>query len=412
MLMYRFLIFLIDFCILSYGTYSQNEKNSRNIVLEIYKIDNIVNTTTLGFIKKYVNKKRFIFLGESSHYVNDFNILKFTLIKYLHEECGYNVVLFESGVWNCGFTNLIKDSLSGMRMLVHSLHGIWRVKNNCELMNYIRDNQMNYAGIDPNDNALPLTYTQYNWLFEDDSLSKLLADTDSLFLFQFSMEKSNAFANHSALDKLKIDSIKDILYSKYEQIYSIIRSKNYIKNIHKSVIFQAIKMKTICLNTSNDIESPFYFITERIRDSLMAVNLQYFADSVFPNEKIIVWAHNLHIAKKEVYPNYETSVYRFLSKTIKQSSFVVGIFASSGEERMILDGTNKIKCKKNSLESRYKPIDSKAIFLNTMVIGNRSLRSGLPSHKNVISEIYDAAIIIKDVDGSVLIKYNKDFLCE
>ena len=110
----------------------------------------------LKFLDSIIQNKRIVFLGESQHGINDFNVLKFRMIRYLHEHHNFEVVAFESGVANCGLTNLAKDSLNAMEMLVHSLMGIWRVKVNCEMMDYIRNKHIELAGIDPNNNALYL----------------------------------------------------------------------------------------------------------------------------------------------------------------------------------------------------------------------------------------------------------------
>ena len=40
-------------------------------------------------------------LGESGHGVREFNLAKVRLIRFLHEEMGFDVLAFESGLFEC-----------------------------------------------------------------------------------------------------------------------------------------------------------------------------------------------------------------------------------------------------------------------------------------------------------------------
>src|SRR5690349_3618142 len=92
---------------------------------EVNSIDSD-NFEDLKYMDALIQDKQLVLLGESQHGVNDFNVLKFRIIRYLHQKHGFDVVAFEAGMGNCGLTNLVKDSLSGMEILVRSLIGVWR----------------------------------------------------------------------------------------------------------------------------------------------------------------------------------------------------------------------------------------------------------------------------------------------
>lgn len=72
-----------------------------------YKLDSIQPVGSNGkpdsfqdleMLKPLLQDKRFVFLGESSHGVAEFNLAKTRLIQFLHQELGYNVLAFESGL--------------------------------------------------------------------------------------------------------------------------------------------------------------------------------------------------------------------------------------------------------------------------------------------------------------------------
>ena len=75
----------------------------------VYRLDtiqpaNAANGTNqykdLAMLKPLLHDKRIVFLGESSHGVAEFNLAKTRLIQFLHQEMGYNVLAFESGLGN------------------------------------------------------------------------------------------------------------------------------------------------------------------------------------------------------------------------------------------------------------------------------------------------------------------------
>lgn len=55
-------------------------------------------TEDLSFLKEAVQDKRIVVLGESTHGAKEMNQSKIRMIKYLHEEMGYDVLAFETGL--------------------------------------------------------------------------------------------------------------------------------------------------------------------------------------------------------------------------------------------------------------------------------------------------------------------------
>ena len=63
------------------------------------------------------------------------------------------------------------------------------------------------------------------------------------------------------------------------------------------------------------------------RKRQMAENLTWFSEKVFPNKKIIVWTHNMHLAKgMQKYP----STWDLLPVSLKQQSYVTLFTAAEG----------------------------------------------------------------------------------
>jgi erythromycin esterase len=369
----------------------------------------------LRWMDSLVQGKRLVFLGESQHGVNDFNLIKFRLIRYLHQHHGFDVVAFESGAGPCGITNLMKDSLSGMRMLVHSLLGIWRVKGNCELMNYLKIHQLDLAGLDPNDGALFFNKDQLNLILKDRELSRQLAELDSLNYYHFLLPKSKTYFGQEIIKETLLDSVAKALEVKYKILKEKIMNLPNLNEFEKRTFQMAFDAKFLCLSVSNDRKNPRFFISFAERDQFMAKKLEYLMDTLYPHRKIIVWAHNAHISKiadnKKV--NKGASLGSFLPEKIRKQSFIIGIYATSGQYALGMAPCNSIKYPNSNLERVYAGFHSKAMFLDSKKIGDKRYFQGLPHYYKInVSKAYDGIILIKEVECSKLLKYNKDFVCE
>jgi erythromycin esterase len=84
----------------------------------VRKINTINSDSTdfsdLTFLKDVLKDVKIVALGEQLHYDGATFEAKVRLIRYLHEELGYNVIAFESGLYDCTKANeAIKNRKSG-----------------------------------------------------------------------------------------------------------------------------------------------------------------------------------------------------------------------------------------------------------------------------------------------------------
>src|SRR5262245_58239269 len=77
----------------------------------------------LEFLQGVLDGRRIVQLGESGHGVAEFSQAKIRLIKYLHERLGYDVLAFESGLFECYMANQL--TVSGTQMMQYSIFGVW-----------------------------------------------------------------------------------------------------------------------------------------------------------------------------------------------------------------------------------------------------------------------------------------------
>lgn len=71
----------------------QNSRPIRSLTSDDYQ--------DLQFLKPLLEGKRIVQLGESGHGVAEFNLAKVRLTKFLHKEMGFDVIAFESPLYEC-----------------------------------------------------------------------------------------------------------------------------------------------------------------------------------------------------------------------------------------------------------------------------------------------------------------------
>ncbi|PEN47982.1 erythromycin esterase, partial [Bacillus toyonensis] len=85
-------------------------------------------TEDLSFLKEAVQDKRIVVLGESTHGAKEMNLSKIRMIKYLHEEMGYDVIAFESGFAEASTVQQNFDNLTATEAMKQSLEGVWQTE--------------------------------------------------------------------------------------------------------------------------------------------------------------------------------------------------------------------------------------------------------------------------------------------
>ena len=107
------------------------KKNS--ILIESLSDDNF---NDLHFLQELIGDRTLIQLGESSHGVKEFNQMRVRIIKYLHEKMGFNIIAFESGLFECYNSNK-GYSQSPRNMIEAAIFSVWKTEEVLELFKYI-----------------------------------------------------------------------------------------------------------------------------------------------------------------------------------------------------------------------------------------------------------------------------------
>jgi erythromycin esterase len=295
-------------------------KSSTKEIRSISYLDD--DFSDLSFLKEKLQGRRVVLLGEGTHLDGSTLDAKNRMIRFLHEEMGYNVLLIESGMFGMG--KMWEDVMLGKDSLVGALglNDNWAFLSSggCGVTSDDRDlgryasgflkpdaDTLFIQGMDISKSAQDLAFTDdlealLTALDENIKKSAVYEDFEKLTLKNvFFQPISQAIIDQNmAIEKnINIDSL--VFYG--NRIILFIQSKSKSLSIEKrrysSFMCQAIRSfigyNDWVKNRSELDNGTFSY--HKIRDKYMAENTIWFIDNYFPNEKIIVSASTYHISR-------------------------------------------------------------------------------------------------------------------
>jgi erythromycin esterase len=256
----------------------------------------------LAFLEPILQGRDIVELGESGHGVAEFSQAKIRLIKYLHEQLGYDVIAFESSILSCYLANEQSSQLTPKAFMQNSVFAVWSTTDVENLFSYIQSTQttahpLTLAGFDV---QLTTPYEEQNrpTIFQqvvgqvDPTYAQQVYTMDQTFILN-SGQNSYILANYSDL-KTKYQALTAFLDANMTQI-----QKAYpTRPLFPTVVRQAAWGMSAYLDELNDMAlstSGNYVDSNSPRDAGMATNLELLVDNLYAGKKVMVWAHNAHI---------------------------------------------------------------------------------------------------------------------
>lgn len=360
-------------------------------------------TEDLSFLKEAVQDKRIVVLGESTHGAKEMNQSKIRMIKYLHEEMGYDVIAFETGLGEAAAVQQNFDNLTATEAMKQSLYPVWQTTELEQLFTYMKEQKekgkpLTLAGFDMN-----LFYKSSFRSYAKEWLQKVNPEVASEFDTAVSelIELDRYYNKNKTYpyDRFKME-IQPVI-NKFEKV------RMFIQN-HKSELIQvaphptfdvnlfekSISIRIDAIKTHLDadmkvrggISSPnltdysFY-----IRDQKMAQNFAWLTEMQYKNKNIIVWGHNYHIRKQnskmildftkvQQYNYVGPNMMDYLPQRIKDQMYTIGVFAYSGSS---WDDVNENvipvhnEHEEQSVEKIISTVGSPHVFVNLKGESNR-----------------------------------------
>lgn len=365
----------------------------------------VLTKENISTIDQQVSGKRIVLLGENSHGIADYYTIKKDIIRHLHKKHGFKLVVMESSFFEASFSRMFGQHLNTTSFIKNVFLDIY---HNKEMASFLDENwtePINILGMDPQPTYSLISNELIKWL-KIHTDNELYIHTKE-FEHRFFEVDQKLMTGGRGVKK----EIKKII-PKYEHLLELLSRKNQLykrKDTYKILISveQDIKNRLWWLK----VNLKGYISTGVLRGFYMYKNLEWIMD-FYKNEKIIVWAHNFHIRKKQTLTAKLLgikSVGYWLEKNYPNESYSIGFYAGSGKFATQLRVELDIAIpKKNHMETLLNQLSARKAMFIPVGLNKKGWHSkswlllesgfmGLSSVSLVPEKHYDALIFLKDV---------------
>lgn len=285
----------------------------------------------LAFLREVIGDRRIVQLGESGHGVAEFNRAKVRLIEFLHREMGFDVVAFESSLFECWRANELADSLSPPELMRHCIFGVWHTEEVLELFRYIKETRsterpLRLAGFDVQISTGTAGVRPDFW-------RRLLTPVSP----ERAAEAASLDSTFLALrrDEAELSRRREELSAGYRDLERFVEeNREPLAEAHADSAEIVGLARRLAASTVSYIEQLTGGGGARTlaRDRGMAENLDFLLRELYPEAKIVTWGHNFHLrhANQEVEPSPVRTMGSWVVEDWRSELYTVGLYARRG----------------------------------------------------------------------------------
>lgn len=295
--MKAFLTLLVFTCSIYNSTHGQSKPS-------LQFTNDLENFTTLSGLNDALLGVEIVALGENTHGLGEVFNTKAELVQFLHQELGFNLVLFESGYGDAALAWERLDSLTAKEYThLFSSNFYYQSEEIHKLITYVKSQNGNLViqGFD--------CQPQQNYLIKRMQDIALLIDSNLANSVLHEMQSFNK------LYQYENDGDTALFYQQRDSFSSFLNRYNtFLDENQNTLLKTGITKNEICtLKKSNEIFLRTYSTIQfgemmgwpayaNLRDKSLFETVSWFKESN-PEAKIIIWAQNSHIENSSK-PNY------------------------------------------------------------------------------------------------------------
>jgi erythromycin esterase len=280
----------------------------------------------LQFLKPLLAGKRIVQLGETSHGVAESNWAKLRLVKFLHQEMGFDVLAFESSFDQCYEADKGIGALASHDLMGRCLFSIWHTREVSSLFDYLAQARKS---------ARPLSLAGFDIQFSGYHADKsrrhsMLRMVDSALPARFENHEKELGAGKTltAQRSAEIQAFYKDVAARLQAARAQLGAAGYSRADIDAEI-QTARARVWLARRNEHLDVPMSIPGNEIRDAGMAEQLNFLLDSLYPRRKLIVWAHNMHITHAHA-PGDFVSMGEVLAQQRRQEMYTVAFYVGRG----------------------------------------------------------------------------------
>jgi erythromycin esterase len=281
----------------------------------------------LQFLKPLLAGKRVVQLGESGHGVGEFDLAKVRLIKFLHQQMGYDVIAFESSLPQCYLADQSIGAAAPIEVMKRCIFAVWHSTETLSLFDYLERSRasgkrLTLAGFDTQDSSKAA------------GAPGLLGEMLALAGWPRAAELAPnelALAASRAGTPLAPETAARlaVFYADVAAELVATRAGLLKAGANRERLDVAIQSATSRVRLVGQLAERATKASFESRDRGMADNLDFLLDTMYPGRKVIVWAHNAHVTYEQV-PDAAKMMGNFVAERRKAEVYTVGLFMGRG----------------------------------------------------------------------------------
>jgi erythromycin esterase len=294
----------------------------------------------LGFLRGIIGSRRLVQLGESGHGVAEFNHAKVRLIKYLHEQMGFDVIAFESAVYECYGADARAAVAPASSTMRDCIFQVWHTDEVVPLFEYIKSTHatsrpLRLAGFDTQISSRTGSASRPAFFANlvrriDPGRAAEVESTDQEIINGIFTATGGQFAKANEARTIEFYSSLERLFRDHRAALS-----NAFGDVAPRVAERAawsmlryLEQLRASVDRPNDAT-----LTGGggIRDAGMAENVSFLADDLFAGRKIILWAHNFHIRHDNASTtSRQPTMGQWVRERFRDQLYTVGLYMDRG----------------------------------------------------------------------------------
>ena len=296
------------------------------------------NFDDLQFLKPLLEGRRIIQIGESHHMVAEYGTTKTRLIKFLHQEMGFDVLAFESSIYECFAADLAR--MSPAEALNASIFGVWATEEVRGLFDYLKASQATsrpliFRGFDPQISSRtgvatrPAFFRRLIEAIDADYAAEVFA-FDTMVLDRFSRD-SAAFARAEEPRLVAFYERLSAFFASHRERLQMLFPAEEAPLVAERTAWSMIRHVQQLRSFLNDNSDASMDGHMAIRDGAMADNISFLARDLYPDKKIIVWAANIHVRHASEQTSWQfPTMGGWLAERFRDELYTIGLYANRG----------------------------------------------------------------------------------